>query len=130
MWNNAFNEDDPLNAQLADEYGIVMGSSHHEPMLRAQQEWKRHGKGPWDYSKNAEVLKDFWSQGTERNKKYESIITLGMRGDGDLPMSESANITFLENIVADHRKISSDRVHPALSTIPQHLSLFEKGQQY
>ncbi len=50
MWNNAFNEDDPLNARLADEYGIVMGTSHHEPMLRAQQEWKRHGTGPWDYS--------------------------------------------------------------------------------
>jgi hypothetical protein len=56
MWNNAFNEDDPLNAQLADEYGIVMGTSHHEPMLRAQQEWKRHGKGPWDYSTNADFL--------------------------------------------------------------------------
>jgi hypothetical protein len=46
MWGNAFNEDDPLNPKLADEYGIVMGTSHHEPMLRAQQEWKRHGIGP------------------------------------------------------------------------------------
>lgn len=44
MWNNAFNEDDPLNPKLADKYGIVMGASHHEPMLRAQQEWKHHGK--------------------------------------------------------------------------------------
>src|SRR6266404_6043695 len=60
MWNNAFNEDDPLNAQLADEYGIVMGTSHHEPMLRAQQEWKRHGKGTWDYSTNADVLTELW----------------------------------------------------------------------
>jgi hypothetical protein len=42
MWGSAFNEDDPLNPKLADEYGIVMGTSHHEPMLRAQQEWKRH----------------------------------------------------------------------------------------
>ena len=48
MWNNAFNDDDPLNPKLADEYGVVMGTSHHEPMLRAQQEWKRYGKGPWD----------------------------------------------------------------------------------
>jgi Glycosyl hydrolase family 115 len=46
MWNNAFNEDDPLNPQLADTYGIVMGTSHHEPMLRAQQEWKQDGAGP------------------------------------------------------------------------------------
>ena len=83
MWNNAFNEDDPLNPKLADEYGIVMGTSHHEPMLRAQQEWKRHGKGPWDYSTNADGLRKFWDEGIERNKNYESIVTLGMRGDGD-----------------------------------------------
>ena len=37
MWDNAFNEDDPENPRLADEYGIVMGTSHHEPMMRAQQ---------------------------------------------------------------------------------------------
>ncbi len=79
MWNSAFNEDDPENARLADEYGIVMGTSHHEPMLRAQQEWKRHGNGPWDYSTNAEVLDKFWSEGIERNKNFESTITIGMR---------------------------------------------------
>ena len=49
MWANAFNDDDTLNPVLANEYGIVMGTSHHEPMLRAQQEWKRYGKGEWDY---------------------------------------------------------------------------------
>src|SRR5437016_7921825 len=130
MWNNAFNEDDPLNAPLADEYGIVMGTSHHEPMLRAQQEWKRHGKGPWDYSKNAEVLREFWDQGIERNKKYESVITLGMRGDGDLPMSESANIALLEKIVADQRKIIADRVNPDLSKVPQDWALYKEVQEY
>jgi hypothetical protein len=46
MWGNAFNEDDPKSPELADAYGIVMGTSHHEPMIRAQQEWARHGKGP------------------------------------------------------------------------------------
>src|SRR5258705_12369888 len=40
MWGNAFYDDDSLNPVLADQYGIVMGTSHHEPMLRAQQEWK------------------------------------------------------------------------------------------
>ncbi len=130
MWNNAFNEDDPLNPQLADEYGIVMGTSHHEPMLRAQQEWKRHGKGPWDYSKNSDVLKEFWDQGVERNKKYESIITLGMRGDGDLPMSESANIALLEKIVSDQRKMIADRVDPDLSKVPQDWALYKEVQEY
>jgi hypothetical protein len=130
MWNNAFNEDDPLNPQLADEYGIVMGTSHHEPMLRAQQEWKRHGRGPWDYSTNSDFLKGFWDQGVERNKKYESIITLGMRGDGDLPMSEGANIALLEKIVGDQRKIIADRVNPDLSKVPQDWALYKEVQEY
>jgi len=130
MWGNAFNEDDPLNAQLAEEYGIVMGTSHHEPMLRAQQEWKRHGSGSWDYSKNDEVLRAFWEQGIERNKKFESIITLGMRGDGDLPMSESANIALLEKVVADQRKIIADRVNPDLSKVPQDWALYKEVQEY
>jgi hypothetical protein len=130
MWNNAFNEDDPLNPKLADEYGIVMGTSHHEPMLRAQQEWKRHGQGPWDYSRNSEVLRAFWDQGIRRNKDYESIITLAMRGDGDLPMSENANIALLEKIVADQRKIIADRVNPNLSAVPQDWALYKEVQEY
>jgi Glycosyl hydrolase family 115/Gylcosyl hydrolase family 115 C-terminal domain len=130
MWNSAFNEDDPLNPKLADEYGIVMGTSHHEPMLRAQQEWKRHGKGAWDYSTNGEELREFWSEGIERNKNYESIITLGMRGDGDLPMSEQSNVELLERIVADQRKILARDINPGLAKIPQSWTLYKEVQEY
>jgi hypothetical protein len=130
MWNNAFNEDDPLNPKLADEYGIVMGTSHHEPMLRAQQEWKRHGTGPWDYSKNADMLDKFWAEGIERNKNYESIITLGMRGDGDLPMSESANIALLEKVVADQRSIIATHMNKDVTAVPQLWALYKEVQEY
>jgi hypothetical protein len=130
MWNNAFNEDDPLNPKVADEYGIVMGTSHHEPMLRAQQEWKRHGKGPWDYSQNAATLQEFWRQGIERNKNYESVITLGMRGDGDLPMSDSANISLLEKIVSDQRKIIAEQMNADLAKVPQDWALYKEVQEY
>ena len=130
MWNNAFNEDDPLNPRLADDYGIVMGTSHHEPMMRAQQEWKRHGSGPWDYSKNGPFLREFWEQGLERNKDYEQIVTLGMRGDGDMPMSASANISLLEQIVADQRKIITDVYHRDSATVPQDWALYKEVQEY
>jgi hypothetical protein len=130
MWGSAFSEDDPLNPELADEYGIVMGTTHHEPMLRAQQEWKRHGTGPWDYSKNAAVLNDIWAGGIERNKSYESIVTLGMRGDGDLPMSESANVALLEQIVAQQRKILAEHWNEDLSKIPQDWALYKEVQTY
>jgi len=130
MWNNSFNEDDPLNPKLADEYGIVMGTSHHEPMLRAQQEWKRHGTGPWDYSCNGEELRKFWEEGIERNKNYESIVTLGMRGDGDMPMSDSANVALLEKIVADQRAILARNFQKPLSEVPQDWALYKEVQEY
>jgi hypothetical protein len=130
MWNNAFNEDDPLNPKLADEYGIVMGTSHHEPMLRAQQEWKRHGTGPWDYTANAKVLDAFWDAGIERNEHYESIITLGMRGDGDMPMAENDDIALLEKIVADQREIIARHRTPTVASDPQVWALYKEVQGY
>ena len=132
MWGSAFNEDDPLNPKLADEYGIVMSTSHHEPMLRAQQEWKRHGQGPWDYSKNADVLRAFWTEGIERNKNYESIITLAMRGDGDMPMAGNINdnVALLEKIVADQRQIIAAHMNPNPAAVPQVWALYKEVQGY
>ncbi len=130
MWNNAFNEDDPENPRLADEMGIVMSTSHHEPMLRAQQEWKRHGSGPWDYAKNGDTLRGFWADGVRRNRAYESIVTLAMRGDGDEPMSEEANVALLERIVADQRKILATEVNADLTRIPQVWALYKEVQGY
>ena len=92
MWGNAYNDDDTLNPVLADQYGIVMGTSHHEPMLRAQQEWKRYGKGKWDYDSNEVVLKNFWRKGIQNMGSHESIVTVGMRGDGDMPMTRGTAI--------------------------------------
>ena len=105
MWNSAFYDDDPMNGPLANEMGIVMSTSHHEPMGQAQKDWKRRGTGEWNYNTNAAVLRDFWQKGMERCKDWEAVITLAMRGDGDEPMSEDANISLLQNIVKDQRKI-------------------------
>lgn len=130
MWNNAFNDDDPLNPKLADEYGIVMGTSHHEPMMRAQQEWKRYGKGAWNYTANGDVLRAFWTEGASRNRDYENIITLAMRGDGDMPMSPESNVALLERIVADQRRIIAANVNPNLSAVPQVWALYKEVQAY
>ncbi|HXO74048.1 MAG TPA: glycosyl hydrolase 115 family protein, partial [Puia sp.] len=130
MWGNAFNDDDPLNPVLADQYGIVMGTSHHEPMLRAQQEWKRYGSGPWDYSANAQVLDSFWQKGIEHMDHHESIVTVGMRGDGDKPMEESSNIALLEKIVGKQREIISRTTGKAPSSIPQSWALYKEVQDY
>ena len=130
MWHSAFNADDPLNPKLADEYGIVMGTSHQEPMMRAWKEWDKSGGGAWNYASNAQTLRNFWQEGIERNDDYESIITMGMRGNGDLPMSETSNIELLEKIVADQRNIISQVMHTDPSKVPQDWALYKEVQEY
>lgn len=130
MWNSAFYDDDKLNGKLADEYGIVMGTSHHEPMMRAQQEWKRQGKGPWDYHKNAGVLDDFWSKGLRNTRGYEKMITIGMRGDGDEPMSEESNVALLERIVDKQREAIAREIDPDVTKVPQTWALYKEVQDY
>ncbi len=130
MWGSAFNEDDPENPKLADMYGIVMGTSHHEPMLRAQQEWKRHGVGAWNFTTNAPELEKFWTEGIERNGNYESTVTLGMRGDGDMPMTGGQNIALLEKIVAAQRAILAAHSTPTLEADPKVWALYKEVQGY
>jgi hypothetical protein len=130
MWGSAFNADDPQNPILASNYGIVMGTSHHEPMLRSQQEWKRFGSGPWNYQTNDTVLDSFWKKGIENMDSHESIVTVGMRGDGDKPMEEHSNIELLEKIVADQRAIITSVTGKAPSATPQSWALYKEVQDY
>jgi len=130
MWGNAFNKDDTLNPVLADKWGIVMGTSHHEPMLRAQQEWKRYGSGAWDYVSNDSVLRAFWRKGIENMGRHESIVTVGMRGDGDMPMSNETATDLLERIVKDQREIISEVTGKPASETPQMWALYKEVQDY
>ena len=136
MWNNAFNEDDTLNAQLADEYGIVMGTSHQEPMIRAQKEWDRRyyeTLGSWSWTDHADTLVKFWREGVKRNSDYESIITIGLRGADDTEMGPggpAANIAKLEKIVEIQRQIISEEVNPDVTTVPQLWCLYKEVQDY
>jgi hypothetical protein len=136
MWNNAFNEDDPENARLADEYGIVMGTSHQEPMLRAQKEWDRRylsTLGRWNYVTHKDILEEFWREGIRRNRNYESIITIGLRGANDtemMPGGPEINIPFLEKIVDVQRKMIAEEIHPDITKVPQLWCLYKEVQDY
>ncbi|MDR0184076.1 glycosyl hydrolase 115 family protein [Lysobacter arvi] len=130
MWGRAFADDDPRNPQLADEYGIVIGTSHHEPMMRAHVEWERHGSGPWDYTKNADTLRAFWRDGIRRMGTRESVVTLGMRGDGDEPMTQGTAIELLQAIVADQRNILADLTGKPPERTPQVWALYKEVQDY
>jgi hypothetical protein len=133
MWNNAFNEDDPENARLADEYGIVMGTSHQEPMLRAQKEWDRgpgQENGSWNYNNTNQrpVLQQFWRDGIRRNKDFESIITLGLRAENDSGMQIGKDLT--EQIVGVQRQILADEMNSDPAKVPQLWCLYKEVQDY
>ncbi|KAG7441243.1 uncharacterized protein BT62DRAFT_1046282 [Guyanagaster necrorhizus] len=128
----AFAVDDPENQPLADVYGIVMGTSHEEPMARSTPvEWDLFGTGDWNYSTNSANIYQFWVEGVERAKPYETIYTIGMRGAGDLPLSETTNIALLEEVVADQRQILTDVfVNVSVETIPQIWTLYKEVEGY
>ena len=135
MWGKAIAADDPQSLDTADEYGIVLGTSHHEPMTRAQDEWHRHTDqgvtgGKWDYTKNADNLRTFWRGGMERAKSHEYLVTVGMRGDGDEPMTEGTATQLLETIVADQRKIIADVTGKPADQTPQVWALYKEVQDY
>jgi hypothetical protein len=137
MWNNAFNEDDPENPKLADEYGIVMGTSHQEPMLRAQKEWDRRYRstlGSWNYYKNPDVLQNFWREGIRRNKDFESILTIGLRGANDTPMIPGGTVAqsmeLLEEIVRIQREMIAEEINPDVTKVPQLWCLYKEVQEY
>jgi len=126
----AFNDDDPGNPRLADEYGIIMGTSHHEPMMRAHHEWMRFGGGAWNYETNKERLTDFWRGGIERMGDYESIVTIGMRGDGDEALSEETAVPLLKRIIADQRQLLTEVTGRPAAEIPQLWALYKEVQDY
>lgn len=129
MWGNAFYDDDPQNIQVADEYGIVIGTSHHEPLMRAHDEWKRYGKGKWNYDSNAVALQAFWRKGMQRATN-EKIVSIGMRGDGDEPMTRETATTLLERIVKDQRDIIATVTGKPATETPQLWALYKEVQDY
>ena len=135
MWSNAFNEDDPMSPVLADEYGIVMGNSHHEPMMRAQKEYTKRKQevGAWDFVTNSANLEKFWFDGLNRNKNYDNVITMGMRGDGDMAMGkgdDQENIKTLQNVVKGQREIIQKVYNDSPANHPQLWAIYTEVQRY
>ena len=117
MWSSSFALDGPgeESARLADLYGVIIGNSHHEPCLRAGEEWDvyRGDHSPygnkWNYATNKEGLLRYWEDGLKRSGSYESIITVGMRGERDSVMqgadSLAEHIEILKDIITNQKKL-------------------------
>ena len=131
MWNSAFYADDPLNMQTADDMGVMMGTSHHEPMAKAHKEWTRDkSHGAWNYDTNKEELDQFWKEGVQRMKDTEDVVTIGMRGNGDEPMGENADVQLLERVVNNQRRLIEEATGKPADKTPQLWALYKEVQEY
>ena len=106
-WNSMFYPDDPLSPEVADMYGVVIGSSHTEPLLRWTKEQSLFLNGTWSWSTNEANVTQFMREGAERSKGYESLYTMGMRGLGDAA-SPTLNASSLGDIVKVQQGILTD----------------------
>jgi hypothetical protein len=115
MWNSKFYVDDPKNGPLADEMGIVMGTSHTEPMATADKEKVK----PWDWKSNQVNLEKFMQFGLTRAKNWDTLWTLGMRGDGDTA-SPTLDAKSLVDVINYQQSIMKTTLNTSdLSGVPQ-----------
>ncbi|KAF2265522.1 hypothetical protein CC78DRAFT_599147 [Lojkania enalia] len=129
MWGSMFAVDDPRSAPLADEYAVVMGTSHTEPMTRATKEWSTFGTGVWGWTENNATIREFFVEGIERSKNFENVVTIGMRGYHDTAMSPDVQTGVLEDIVNAQEEILNE-VHGDATKVPQVWCLYKEVQDY
>lgn len=143
MWSARFQDDGPglLNAELADELGIIMGMSHHEPCLRQGEEYKYlrgansvYGDA-WNFRTNKEGITKFWEDGLKRSGKFENVITVGMRGEADTAiLGEEAtladNIQLLRDVLQTQRRLIKENVCDDLAQVPRMIALYKEVEEF
>lgn len=143
MWSARFEDDGPglLNAELADEYGVVMGMSHHEPCLRQGEEYRYlRGKDSiygdaWNFRTNEAGITKFWEDGLKRSGKFENVITVGMRGEADTAiMGKNAtmadNIELLRDVLRTQRHLIKENVNEDLTKVPRMIALYKEVEAF
>ena len=143
MWTSNFSLDGPglENARLADEYGVVMSNSHHEPCLRHSEEWDLvkgedtpYGTA-WNFDKNREGLTNYWRGGLQRNGKFENIITMGMRGERDSEVLGATatlkdNIDYIKDVVTTQNKLIKETISEDLDSVPRMIAIYKEVEKY
>ncbi|MCQ2590825.1 MAG: glycosyl hydrolase 115 family protein [Treponema sp.] len=142
MWASRFSDDGPdlLNAELADELGVIMGASHHEPCCRAGEEYKHlRGKDSiygdaWNFRSNEKGITKFWEDGLKRNGRFENVITVGMRGEADTAIMQNAtlkdNIDLLRDVLKTQNRLIKEYVNPDVQKVPRMLALYKEVEPY
>jgi hypothetical protein len=153
VWGRAFAEDDPANHATATAYGVIMGTSHEAPMLRGIEEWNRHavaavrdsagnivtpghdpygGTGEWSFRFNSDALTAYWTAGIRRmvDQNIEGVVTIGMRGNGDVALPDGDGIELMRQIIARERQVLADVTGRDPSAVPQVWTMYKEVQRY
>ncbi len=144
MWSASLpldGSEDPLAIiKLGTDLGITIGQSHHEPLMRASEEWDKvksdennvgYGKD-WNYYTNKEGLYRYWEDGVERDKDFKHMITIGMRGERDTMMlgensTIQENVELLRERITDQKKIISEK---GCDHMPKMLALYKEVEGF
>ena len=126
-WSGMFYVDDTKSGPLADQYGVFMGTSHTEPMARAEKEQGRFCSGAWDWSKNKGNVQKFMTEGVQRSKSWATVYTMGMRGSGDAA-SPTLTSKSLEEVIKFQQSTLQSVLGKNLSNIPQSWGLYKVGR--
>lgn len=144
MWSASLpldGSEDPLAIiKLATDLGITIGQSHHEPLMRASEEWDKvktdtnnvgYGKD-WNYYTNRDGLYRYWEDGVERDKDFKHMITIGMRGERDTMMlgensTIQENVELLREIITDQKKIIREK---GCDHMPKMLALYKEVEGF
>lgn len=114
----------PGAKDIADSCGIVIGTSHCEPLMRNNVgEWNEKKRGAFNYVINSENVKKYWAERLEEVGHFENIYTIGMRGihdgamEGVKTLSEKTSV--LQNVINDQRELLIKYVNRDITKIPQ-----------
>ncbi|KAK4102386.1 glycoside hydrolase family 115 protein [Parathielavia hyrcaniae] len=136
LWASMFMVDDPGNQPLADAYEIVVGTSHTEPLMRAQNEFGHFYEGPWAYNLNNKTIDEYFRYGVQRAKPYarNSLWTVGMRGTGDTAiegLGVDHIVEMLQILVKSQRQIMAEGLNATdITTVPQTWCLYKEVMSY
>lgn len=141
MWTSSFLLDGPgmASMELADEYGIYIGMSHHEPCMRSSEEWDLckgehtpYGTA-WDYAANREGLLRYWADGLKRSRGHQVFPTIGMRGERDSKMlgeeaDTAENVRILKEILTEQRRLIAENL--GTDGVPLLFAVYKEVEEY
>jgi hypothetical protein len=112
------------NKEMADSCGILIGTSHCEPLLRNNvAEWDHAKRGAYNYITNREQVQQYWIERLQQVKGSEEFFTIGMRGIHDGSMegvkTRQEKLDGLQQVIDDQRELIRKYYRKDVENVPQ-----------